>query len=215
MVFVNIMSYGKKRNYSYCHCFSQIIVCGECGELFKRIHWNNRGCKSIVWRCISRLEPTGCVCHARTVNEKVLENVVVQAINRLIGDKSNYLEVLQRNIAKVITDESDDDITEIDEELKRLEKELVMKAKNKDAYDQIADEILRLREKRHEITMDTAMRDEKIERINNLQEFIREQNAELTEYDESLVKRWLSEITVFDDRFSVELKSGIKVEIEG
>ena len=43
MIFVNIMSYGKKRNYSYCHCFSQIIVCGECGELFKRIHWNNRG----------------------------------------------------------------------------------------------------------------------------------------------------------------------------
>ena len=107
-------------------------------------------------------------------NEKILENVVVKAINRLIGDKSNYLEVLQRNIAKVITDESDDDITEIDEELKRLEKELVMKAKNKDAYDQIADEILRLREKRHEITMDTAMRDEKIERINCLQEFIRE-----------------------------------------
>lgn len=82
------------------------------------------------------------------MNEKVLENVVVQAKNRLIGDKSNYLEVLQRNIAKVITDESDDDNTEIDEELKRLEKELVMKAKNKDAYDQIADEIFKFREKR-------------------------------------------------------------------
>ena len=91
--------------------------------------------------------------------------MVVQAINRLIGDKSNYLEVLQRNIAKVITDESDDDITEIDEELKRLEKELVMKTNNKDTYDQIADEIFKFREKRHEITMDTAMRDEKIERI--------------------------------------------------
>ena len=46
---------GKKRSYSCNHCFSQIVVCGECGELFRRIHWNNRGCKSIVWRCISRL----------------------------------------------------------------------------------------------------------------------------------------------------------------
>lgn len=76
---------GKKRSYSCNHCFSQIVVCGECGELFRRIHWNNRGCKSIVWRCISRLEPTGQECHARTVNETILENVVLTAINKLLG----------------------------------------------------------------------------------------------------------------------------------
>ena len=42
---------GKKRSYSCNHCFAQIVICGECGEMFRRIHWNNRGCKSIVWRC--------------------------------------------------------------------------------------------------------------------------------------------------------------------
>ena len=81
---------GKKRSYSCNHCFAQIVICGKCGEMFRRIHWNNRGCKSIVWRCISRLEPTGQECHARTVNEPVFENVVVQAINTLLGDKSTY-----------------------------------------------------------------------------------------------------------------------------
>ena len=49
---------GRKRTYSCNHCFAQIIVCGECRELYRRVHWNNHGCKSIVWRCISRLEPT-------------------------------------------------------------------------------------------------------------------------------------------------------------
>ena len=48
---------GKKRSYSCNHCFAQIVICGECGEMFRRIHWNNRGCKSIVCRCLSRLEP--------------------------------------------------------------------------------------------------------------------------------------------------------------
>ena len=81
---------GKKCSYSCNHCFAQIVICGECGEMFRRIHWNNRGCKSIVWRCISRLEPTGQECHARIVNETVLENVVVQAINTLLSDKSTY-----------------------------------------------------------------------------------------------------------------------------
>lgn len=35
--------------FSCNHCFAQIVICGECGEMFRRIHWNNRGCKSIVW----------------------------------------------------------------------------------------------------------------------------------------------------------------------
>ena len=49
---------GQKRIYSGNNCFSQMVVCGECGELYRRVHWNNHGCKSIVWRCISRLEPS-------------------------------------------------------------------------------------------------------------------------------------------------------------
>ncbi|MFQ9345187.1 MAG: recombinase family protein [Coprococcus sp.] len=94
---------GKKRSYSCNHCFAQIVICGECGEMFRRIHWNNRGCKSIVWRCLSRLEPTGQECHARTVNETVLENVVVQSHqSRSLAIKSTYQAQLQQNIAKVI-----------------------------------------------------------------------------------------------------------------
>ena len=34
-----------------------------------------------------------------------------------------------------------------------------------------------------------------------------------TNFDESLARRWLKEIVVWDDRFSVELKSGVVVEI--
>ena len=30
---------GKKRIYSGNNCFSQIIVCGECGDLYRRVHW--------------------------------------------------------------------------------------------------------------------------------------------------------------------------------
>ena len=119
---------GKKRSYSCNHCFAQIVICGECGEMFRRIHWNNRGCKSIVWRCISRLEPTGQECHARTVNETVLENVVVQAINTLLGDKSTYQAQLQQNIAKVIRSAQQNTTDGIDERLQELQKELLKKA---------------------------------------------------------------------------------------
>ena len=204
---------GKKRSYSCNHCFSQIVICGECGELFRRIHWNNRGCKSIVWRCISRLESTGLECHARTVNEAVLENVVLSAINELLGDKSGYQEQLQQNIAEAIRSSST--VTdEIDEKLAALQQELLQKANNKESYDAVADEILRLRDLKQQNAMDTSARDEQIRRINELQDFIRQQPTHLTGFDETLVKRWIKQITVWDDRITVELKSGLKIDIE-
>ena len=205
---------GKKRTYSCKHCFAQIVICGECGEMFRRIHWNNRGCKSIVWRCISRLEPTGQECHARTVNETVLENVVVQAINTLLGDKSTYQAQLQQNIAKVIRSAQQNTADGIDKKLQSLQKELLKKANNKEAYDEIADEIFKLREQREKCTVDTAARDAQIGHINELQDFIRQQPAHLEAFDEALVKRWLERIIVWEDHFTVELKSGLKIEIE-
>lgn len=206
---------GKKRSYSCNHCFAQIVICGECGEMFRRIHWNNRGCKSIVWRCISRLEPAGQECHARTVNETVLENVVVQAINTLLGDKSTYQAQLQQNIAKVIRSAQQNTADGINERLQELQKELLKKANNKEAYDEIADEIFKLREQREKCTVDTAVRDAQIARINELQDFIKQQPAHLEAFDEALVKRWLERIIVWENHFTVELKSGLNIDIEG
>ena len=203
---------GKKRSYSCNHCFAQIVICGECGEMFRRIPWNNRGCKSIVWRCISRLEPTVQECHARTVNETVLENVVVQAIDTLLGEKSTCQAQLQQNIAKVIRSAQQNTADGIDEQLMELQKELLKKANNKEAYDEIADEIFKLREQREKCTVDTAARDAQIAR---LQDFITQQSAHLEFFDEALVKRWLERIIIWEDHFTVELKSGLKIEIEG
>lgn len=205
---------GKKRSYSCNHCFAQLVICGECGEMFRRIHWNNRGCKSIVWRCLSRLEPTGQECHARTVNEKVLEGVVLEAINRLLGDKSFYQTQLQQNIAQVIRDANKSTAEKIDEQLMTLQKELLQKANNKEAYDEIAEQIFKLREQRRQNTVDTAARDAQIQRINELQDFIKQQSATFEVFDETLVKRWLKQITIWNDHCTVELKSGLKVDVE-
>lgn len=62
--------------------------------------------------------------------------------------------------------------------------------------------------------IDTAVRNEQVKRINELNEFIEQRDSELTDFDESLAWRWLKEIVVWDDRFSVEVKSGVTVEIE-
>ena len=79
---------GKKRVYSSKYALSSIVYCGQCGDIYRRVHWNNRGYKSIVWRCVSRLEEKGSECTAPTINEETLQAAVVKAINELLTKKS-------------------------------------------------------------------------------------------------------------------------------
>lgn len=76
------------------------------------------------------------------------------------------------------------------------------------------DEIFRLRELRQKTTVDTAARDEQIKRINDLQDYIAQQTTYLTEFDESLVRRWIKQITIWDDHITVEPKSGVSTDVD-
>lgn len=206
---------GKRHCYSCKHCFAQIVFCGECGEFYRRIHWNNRGCKSIVWRCCSRLENTGHACHSRTVNETVLEQVVIEAINRVLCQKDDFLQTLRANIATVVLQGDALSPEVIDERLNKLQKELLKKVNQKDDYDAIADEIFRLRDQRRQAEVDSVIKDEQMKQIRELQDFVKGQPATITEFDETLVSRLIAKITVFEDHFTVDFKSGITIDIEG
>ena len=205
---------GKRRSYSCKHCFAQMVFCGDCGEFYRRVHWNNRGCKSVVWRCCSRLENTGHACRSRTVNEGLLEQGSIEAINQVLCEKDDFLKTLQSNIATVIR-QGDTLFPEvIDERLQELQKELLKKANQKDDYDAIADEILRLRDMRKQAEVNSTRMDEQLKQINSLQDFIKSQPTIVTEFDELLVKRLIAKITVFESQFIVEFRSGITIEIE-
>ena len=140
--------------------------------------------------------------------------MVVQAFNEMLGSRSTYQKRLRDNLAMVLRGYEDEQALEIDKRLAELQQELINHASRKEDYNDIADEIFRLREMKQKNFTDTAVRDEQVKRINELNEFIEQQDSEMTEFDESLARRWLMDIVVWDDRFSVELKSGIVVEIE-
>lgn len=46
--------------------------------------------------------------------------------------------------------------------------------------------------------MDTVQHDEQLQRITELQDFIKDQPSDLTVFDEALVKRWLKQITIWE-----------------
>ena len=61
---------------------------------------------------------------------------------------------------------------------------------------------------------ESAEREGLKKRIAEMWEFLNSQATEVTEYDEQLVRRLIGKVTVYEDRFEVEFKSGMTVDVE-
>jgi site-specific DNA recombinase len=61
--------------------------------------------------------------------------------------------------------------------------------------------------------VENANRDKLKKRIADMSTFLNEHPATITEYDEQLVRRLIEKVTVYEDKFTVEFKSGLTVEL--
>ncbi|MCD7885624.1 MAG: hypothetical protein LUI87_18310 [Lachnospiraceae bacterium] len=51
------------------------------------------------------------------------------------------------------------------------------------------------------------------QRVEEMEKMLDEMETAVTEYDESLVRKLIEKITVYDDHFTVEFKSGLETEV--
>lgn len=204
----------KKRIYSSKYALSSIVYCPKCGDIYRRIAWNNRGKHSTVWRCCTRVEHGPTACDAPTIQESELQAAVVQAINMALGNRGSMMAALQKNVETVIRQEDEFSVEGIETKLTELQKELLRLANGKKDYSDIAEEINRLREKKQEALAESAEREGLKKRIVEMREFLNSQATEVLEYDEQLVRRLIGKVTVYEERFEVEFKSGMTVDVE-
>ena len=201
----------KKRVYSSKYALSSIVYCPKCGDIYRRIAWNNRGKHSIVWRCCTRVEHVPSTCDAPTIQESELQAAVVWAINLALGNRDSMIAALQENVETVIRQEDESSVEGIESKLEGLQKELLKWANSKKDYNGIAEEIYRLRDLKQNALVASAEREGLKKRIAAR---ISGQPTEVLEYDEQLVRRLIEKITVYDERFEVEFKSGMAVDVE-
>lgn len=131
----------------------------------------------------------------------------------MLGAKTTYKEQLQKNLMLVLRNDTSAQKDRIAERLLVLQQELLNRANNREAYDDVAEEIFHLRELQKQTDSDETTKAIQMERIKELQDFIGQQGSELTEFDEKLVKRWVRRITVWVDHYTVELKSGLSIDV--
>ena len=208
--------HGKKRVYSSRYALSSIVFCGHCGDIFRRVKWNNRGCKSTVWRCVSRVlkKSSGIDCPARTIREEELHVAVVTAINDAWSQKDDILPVLQQNIREVLESDTEKRLAAVDTAIREKQAELLDAGKDQGRIDEIGDAIISLRERRQDILTEAAKNTELKERVDDLASFLDEQTEAFTEYSDTLVRRLIEKITVCDEKLIVEFKSGLETDVE-
>lgn len=142
-----------------------------------------------------------------------MQDVTVKAISLLISCSAAMKEKLVKNIAIAIADDSTGDLEGINKILTGKQRELVKLAYAKKDYNDLADEIDKIREKKQRILVAKAETEGYKKKIEELQDFINEGDTELSEYDEKIVRKYIKEIRVFDNRLQVFFKAGIDIDI--
>lgn len=212
----NLNPDGKRRVYSNKYALSGMVFCGHCGDIYRRVKWNNRGCKSTVWRCVSRVlkKDVDFDCPARTVKEEVLQGAIVTAVNDAYARRNTVNSLLKTNIQETVFDDLEAKIAAIDEQLAELQQKMVDNSGNNELVEELADQIDALRGERQDILAEATERTDLQARMNDMIAFLEEMPAAVTEYSEALARRLVDRITIFDEKIVVELESGLQMEVE-
>lgn len=205
---------GKKRCYSSSNPFSNLIVCGNCGDIFRRVHWNNRGQKSIVWRCVSRLENKRTTYHARTILEDDLIQATMKAFKQMLTDKKTFLKGLMEAIQKGMEDKWDRSLFEIEEELEKLQLQLIARTSSKEEYDDLVEKIYQLKDEKDRLLKEEASQKVHKKNLDAIEKFIRSQDVEDLEFEDKLVRQFIEEITVMEEGLEFRFKTGAKVTVK-
>jgi hypothetical protein len=210
-------------HYSAKYALTERMYCAECGAAYRRTTWTAKGYKEIVWRCVNRLEHGKEICrHSPTLYEESLHRAIVNAINGFCNIDEDVRKELKAGIKAVVipdgqiisqleqlrSERSDEisrllelsltetDYTKYDVEFKRLSDEI----------DAINEQIRAEREKLtdHSVTTDS---------VRELLDELEQTKFGLTEYDDSLTRRFIERIDVIDKHtIKITFIGGVQAE---
>ena len=204
----------KKRVYSSKYALSSICTCEKCRDVYRRIAWNNRGKKSTVWRCCTRVEHGPGVCDAPTIPEEDLQAAVMKAINDVHGRKSEVIKQMEIILEQMVSIDYDERLADIDARMEELQLKLVDLNTTRLESEDLSRDVNALREEKERIMVAIAEDKGRQLKKEEMIRFLQEQTAELDEFDDALVRKLVEQVVVHGDgTFTVEFKSGELVEL--
>lgn len=209
--------------YSAKYALSELLICGECGEHYRRVTWTAKGFKEIKWRCVSRIQYGKKKCHSSpTVDEQALHRAIVSAINEFCEVKDDVAKALRESITEVLDPNQNGSIQAAQQridELARNMDELIMLATvpetAENAMSDIAkfsEEMKMLREFIETEKAKQAATQRGSDEVNTILERLGQEDFTLIEYDDVAARQLIEKITVASkDAITVRFKGGFEI----
>jgi hypothetical protein len=122
--------------------------------------------------------------------------------------------VFRANVEKALSASNSAAVAEVDAKLLAIQKELLKKADARQDFGDLADQIDALRDEKQRLLLEDANNTGLQQQLKTIEDFLAEQQEAVTEYEEALIRKLISKITVFDDKLVVEFKSGLETEVK-
>ncbi|MBR4060521.1 MAG: recombinase family protein [Lachnospiraceae bacterium] len=218
----------QKSRFSSEYALTGLLLCGECGQEYRRVTWARNGKKKIVWRCNNRLANGTKYCkNSETLEEGALNRAVMEAINKITCNNGDFVGAFRQNVIRVIgsygkeqePDEYDEKIAKKQEEMVALITENARVGSYTDEFDEryrkIAEEINALKEEQIETRRKKKLADSYEQRVKDMDNFLQNQTYRIPEFDNDLVRRLIATIKVASgEKLIIQFQSGIVMEQE-
>jgi len=200
---MNKTAVSKKKNkekskYSSKYALTDLMICSECGQPYRRQTWSKYGQKSGVWRCENRLKNGTKNCkHSPTLKEEPLYEAIMDAINGVVENQGEFVGAFRENVIRVIGGYSTKDVlTEFDGQ-----------------YQKITEQIRELKEKKLKLVQEQKLAHDFKQRVDEMDDCLRKTTCAVGSFDEELVRRLLQSVKVINgDKLEIQFKSGIVME---
>ena len=213
--------------YSAKYALTGIVICGECGNQYRRCVWNKRGKKRPVWRCSSRIDYGSKYCHkSPTIYEVPLKSAILDAINSVMSGKKVLIQQIEDAMRMELipfpggamsAGDIERKIKELEAEFQALfeeaQKEPGGYMKYTEEFQRITNDISELKNKKS-LLMEKQQSDSAAnKRIQDAVRLLNNSSAEVTEWDEGMIRQLVDYVKVLaEDRVLICLRGGIEVE---
>ncbi|PWJ76615.1 zinc ribbon domain-containing protein [Murimonas intestini] len=212
-----------KGKYSSKYVLSDILICAECGQPYRRQVWSKYGQKWAVWRCDNRLKYGSKRCkHSSTIKEDTLHQAIMAAINSVVEDQGEFVQAFRENVIRIIGSYSPkSEPTEYDEQIEQLQQRMMAliedsaKAECADEmfdkeYRVIANEIKELKKKKAKLIRERQLAESYDQRMQDMESYMKKASYLKREFDDDLVRRLLQTVRVINEsKIEIQFKSGI------
>ena len=209
--------------YSAKYALSELLICGDCGEHYRRETWTAKGFKEIKWRCVSRIQYGKKKCHnSPTIDEQELQRAIVSAINEFCEVKDDVAKALWESITEALDLNQNGSVRAAQQridELARNMDELIRMATVPETAEnamsgiaKFSEEMKMLREFIETEKAKQAATQRGSDEVNTILERLGQEDFTLIEYDDVAARQLIEKITVASkDAITVRFKGGFEI----